>query len=1195
MRKIVGLTLTAAIVCSMLTAPASAEGEKPLSIYGGYGIARVMEDPTDSGKGNVFFVDGYEASRGEDKEKGNNPFLEIPWEYIYDYENGMYQMKKEFSVSFDMYNMATGYRYGFYTGTDDFVQDDKVSGMYFVPDTGSACYLEGLAAGEKAFSTAGEYVTTKKEWHSFTITRKNNKYTLLKDGKTYCEAESDYDYASERVPVVRLGYSPYSRDAGVYAYFDNIEIQNGSKVVYSDTADSQNDILTDKPVEPEQITVNKNISDGSETQKRIDSRPDIQRRMENLDRGLVAVNAGNYGLISWRWLGTEAASTKYNLYKNGEKVNAQPLNITNYIDYDAKAADRYSVAAVTEGVEAEKCPEVSFNSQSFIEIPLDIPKSGITVRADGEEEQYSYIANDATTADLDGDGEYEIILKWDPSNSRDSANLGATGPTIFDAYKLDGTKLWRINLGKNIRSGAHDTQMLAADFNGDGKGEFALKTADGTIAGDGKVIGDPEKDWRDENGKNLSGPLYITVFDGETGAEIDTVDYIPQSQGAYGDKTWDIESWGDDWGNRSERYNAAVAYLDGDTPSMVFARGYYDRTALAAFSMEDNKIKTQWVFDTYTMENQDSRLYRGQGNHSVAVADVDYDGCDEIVYGAEVFDQDGTVLYSTGFGHGDAQHTGDLVPDRPGLETFSVHESGNVGHDMRDARTGEIIWSSPFGSFDVGRGTSADVDPRYEGAESWSSRGMLISAKGELITDKYSMPANFLTWWDGDLGREVQDSINISKWNPYTNNVDTIFTAEGCHSNNAGKANPTLTADLFGDWREEVVYPLKDNSALRIYTTTIPTAYRIPSLMSDTQYRMSVAVQNIGYNQPAHVSYNLGYDTKTVPVPQVYVMDGEEKVVNPDLKKKAWSIEELYDGDTVELAVGHSKALVNGVPYYIDNTDESITPYIENDRTMVPYRFLTEALGANVIWDSDTKSVTVKNTGVEIVMTEGSPNYTVNGKAMTMDTAPEIRNDRIFLPVRAAAEAMGMKVAWSPEHLIVIGTQENAIADAENVLSLLERIPVSEIHTEKAYKNGEKIENGQAKILKVETSDGSDGAKAFDLNYDTVWQAGNGNIIRAELDGHYAISTVYIAFADGDQKQHDFKVYTKWDLSKDDEEDIYNRDGWAEAVASSNSGMTTEPEKYIFPVPKYGNYVKVVLTDPEDSAQISEIAVITVE
>ncbi len=1189
--KFLGSLLAVCMAAGTVVFPVSAQASAA-ELYSGDGSVTVTADPTGSGKGNVFFINGYDTSRGYDKEMGANPYIGLDAEYLYDTDGGKYTLKNDFSVSYDIYSMSRGYRYAFYTGTDD-ISSNGMSGLYYIPDTGSVSYIEGFTGGEWVFKQeAAQYESIKGAWHNITFSRKDDKYSVTIDGKPYIEAESDYTYSLDREPITRIGYSPYTADSGIYAYIDNISVTNGSDNVYFDTADGEYTINTYIPPKPETLIVNDGISDGSETQKLIDSRPDIQRRAENLDRGLVAVSSETYGFISWRWLGTESADTLYNLYKNGEKLNAEPLNATSYIDYAATPGDKYTVTSVYNGAESEPSKEAALLDKSYIEIPLKTPEGGTVTLSDGTEEAYTYNANDATTADLDGDGEYEIIIKWDPSNSRDSSHLGATGNTLFDAYKLDGTFMWRIDLGINIRSGAHDTQMLAADFDGDGKGELAMRTADGTVAGDGAIIGDASKDWRDANGKNLTGPLYITVFDGETGAAEDTVDYIPQSQGAYGDNAWDIKDWGDDWGNRSERYNAAVVYLDGVNPSMLFARGYYDRTVLATFSMKDGKIVSDWLFDTFTM-GEEGNKYKAKGNHAVSIADVDYDGCDEIIYGSETFDSDGSVMYvNETLGHGDAQHVGDFLPSRPGLEIFTVHEHGANGQELKDARTGEFIWYSPFGSMDVGRGACDDIDPRYPGAESWSSMGMLVAADGTLITDRYSIPANFLSWWDGDLGREILDGITISKWNPFTSRAETIFSADGCHSNNAAKSNPSLTADLLGDWREEAVYPALDNSALRIYTTTTPTSYRIPALMHDTQYRAAVAEQNVGYNQPAHVSYNLGYDTKTIPVPQIYVNDNGTEIRNPDLEKKSWDINTLYSGNTVTLAIGENKALINGAAYYIDS-DESVVPYEADDRTFVPYRFLAEAFGANVSWNGGTQSVIVKKGGSEIRMDLGSAAYTVNGEIRIMDTIPALINDRTFVPLRFAAEALGFNVGWDEESKVITISDLTADISNEEAAAVKAELPslaaMAPAGTRK-YENGEKIVSTQANVIKTDTSSGN-GAAAFDLDYSTFWQADGGSILQAELDGYYAISSVYVAFADG--KAHNFKVYTKWDLGEDDK-DLSNRDGWAEAVSASSSGETSDPEIYIFPVPKYGNYIKII-TEDGDSAQISEIAAVIVQ
>lgn len=1188
MKKIISLLLAMSMAGSLMVTASAAENE--MSLYGGYGNLTVTADPTGSDKGNVFFFDGYDTSRGNDVEKGANPYIELPLSYLYDSENGLYTMKDEWSVAFDWYGMSKGFRYAFYTGTTDKF-GNGIDGIYFFPDSGSTSVAEGLNNDKKMFTQGGEYESVKNQWHNFKLEWKDNTFTVYKDGKEFIKADGGgYTYSSDKKPVVRIGYTPYQTDPGAYAYVDNVVVTNGDVELLKDSADGEYTKISDVPPAQEALSVHTGVSNGEETKKLMDSYPEIYRRIENLDRGLIATLTESYGFISWRWLGTESADTLYNIYKNGEKLNNEPLNKTNYVDTEAKSGDKYAISAITSDVESDKCKEVTILENDYITIPLDTPVGGTVTLSDGKEEAYTYNANDASVADLDGDGELEIILKWDPSNSRDSSHSGATGNTLFDAYKLDGTKLWRIDLGINARSGAHDTQFLCADFNNDGKGEIAMRTADGTIAGDGTVIGDAKKDWRDSNGKNLAGPLYLTVFDGETGAIIDTTDYYPQSVGKRDGVSWDISSWGDDWGNRSERYNACVFYENGKTPSMMFARGYYDKTVLAAYTMKDNKIVSDWIFDTDFIPEEERKLYKGKGNHSLAVSDVDYDGKDEIIFGSLTFDDNGEVLYTNkDLHHGDAQHMGDLVPDRPGLEIFSVHESGTYGHQMKDARTGEILWSSPKTSLDVGRGGSDDIDPTHKGAESWSSIGLLISADGEIITDNYSIPANFLAWWDGDLGREVQDGVNISKYNPYTFRVENIFTASKCHSNNSAKSTPSLTADILGDWREEVIYPTLDNSELHIYTTTIPTGYRIPCLLSDKQYRNAVAVQNVGYNQPTHVDYCLGYDTKSIPVPSIYVVDENgNEIKNPDASKKSWSIDSLYEGDNVELAIGEPKALINNAPYYIDGTDNTNSPYISKDRTFVPIRFISEAFKTYVTWDAKTKTVTINGADTEIKMTIGNTDYTVNGEKKTMDAAPEITKDRTFVPVRMIAEALGMSVKWNENGVISISTKET-LTDADTALNTIKTAKAQQPSGDSAFINGEKMISTQSSALEVFANEG-DANAACDFNYDTTWKTNGNGIIIMKTD-KWPISAIIVKFADG--KKHSFKAYSIGAITEDDRADLSNRDGWT-LVSESVSDGTDGAEIFIFPVPKYHNTIKLELLDDEP-CEIAELGAIGVQ
>ncbi|WP_282943699.1 rhamnogalacturonan lyase [Paenibacillus sp. RC67] len=602
--------------------------------------------------------------------------------------------------------------------------------------------------------------------------------------------------------------------------------------------------------------------------------------MEDIGRGLVAIKVDKGVYVGWRLLGTEPDSIAFNVYRNGEKVNADPIcSSTNYMDEQGQLDSSYTVRAVIDGLElaGSESPPTAVWSKEYLSIPLRKPEDGTT--PDGIE--YTYSANDASVGDLDGDGEYEIILKWDPSNSHDNAHKGYTGNVYLDAYKMDGRFLWRIDLGRNIRAGAHYTQFLVYDFDGDGKSEIACKTADGTVDGQGTVIGDVNADYRNERGFIIEGPEFLTVFDGVTGKALATTDYDPPRG--------DVSAWGDSVGNRVDRFLACVAYLDGVRPSLVMCRGYYTRTVLAAFNWRDGELTKVWTFDS---NNEGYAGYAGQGNHSVAVADVDGDGKDEIVYGSCVIDHDGSGLYVTGLGHGDAMHVGSLNPNRPGLEVYQVHENpSNNGIEVHDAKTGEILWGLPSSS-DIGRGLAADIDPRYDGAEVWSSDHWktggcgLYSITGEKITDTTPQSFNFAIWWDGDLLRELLDHEydpstgigegRIYKWDYENERLITIMSPEGIRSNNGTKGNPCLQADLFGDWREEVIWRSADSTELRIYSTTEMTEHRIHTLMHDPVYRLSVAWQNVCYNQPPHPGFYLGHGMEKPPAPAIYVNKNSE-------------------------------------------------------------------------------------------------------------------------------------------------------------------------------------------------------------------------------------------------------------------------------------------------------------------------------
>ena len=601
-----------------------------------------------------------------------------------------------------------------------------------------------------------------------------------------------------------------------------------------------------------------------------------QIKREHLNRGVVAIRSGQQVIISWRTLTSDAIGQPFDIYRNGEKLNREPLakGGTFFIDDKPLPTATYEVRG--GGIDGRYVLN-SDAPDGYLSIPLQKPDDGET--PDGR--KYRYSANDASVADVDGDGQYEIILKWDPSNAHDNAHDGYTGPTLFDCYKIRSQEsgvrsqlLWRINLGINIRSGAHYTPFIVYDLDGDGKAEMMVRTSDGTTDSKGKVIGDPEADYRhkgpDKIGRILTGKEYITVFNGLTGEAMDTKPYIPERG--------DLRGWGDEKANRSDRMLAAVGYLDGIHASAIFCRGYYTRSVLVAWDWDGRELKARWTFDT---NNPEWASYAGQGNHNLRVADVDGDGCDEITYGSMAVDHDGRGLYNTGMGHGDAIHLMAFDPRSRELQVWDCHENRRDGSDFRNARTGEVIFKVPSTS-DVGRAMAADIDPTNPGVEMWSADSHGIrNIKGEIINaakdaddpqhHNYLMlggrwlPMNFGIWWDGDLLREMLDRGRVSKYNWQNQTIEDIVTFPDIVFNNGTKSNTCLSADILGDWREEVIARTPDSSELRIFVSPIPTDYRINCLMEDIPYRLSVATQNVGYNQPSEPGFYLGPDDTINP------------------------------------------------------------------------------------------------------------------------------------------------------------------------------------------------------------------------------------------------------------------------------------------------------------------------------------------
>jgi rhamnogalacturonan endolyase len=666
-----------------------------------------------------------------------------------------------------------------------------------------------------------------------------------------------------------------------------------------------------------------------------------QPQAENLSRALVATRTPEGKVfVTWRLLPTDAKGAGFNVYRQDgettpEKLNSEPLTgATSFMDdaapkgvdyagtdvseeIERAAADslKYSIRSVIAGAEQGPSTEASVWERGYLKIPIQ-PIEG-------------YRPGDASVGDLDGDGELDIVIHL-AGRGNDNSFAGVTDEPILDAYKMDGTHLWRINLGKNIREGEHYTQFMVYDLDGDGRAEVACKTADGTTDGAGKVIGDATKDWRtlregsQRNGRILEGPEFLTIFDGRTGAALKTVDYIPTRD--------PIDGWGgiggnagnDSYGNRCDRFLACVAYLDGERPSLVMCRGVYGRIVMAAWDWRDGELTKRWVFDSGSSDEpyDDASPFSGMGGHSLAVADVDEDGRDEIVYQSMVVDDNGQGLYSTGLRHGDAMYVTDMYPDRPGQEVFTVHENEEnaerfqtPGAAMRDARTGEILWKhSP--TVDVGSGMAADIDPAHPGFEAWGGPGGLRDAKGESIGPA---PRNsgWGIWWDGDPLRELLETGRGGRGGgrgrgrgpggnaaPGGNSGPAVTggsagpgaanAGQGGGRNSGGRRGgfpgfgprpttvskwnpatgqsdeiaslegvsfsrgPCIAGDLLGDWREELLVVAPDGQSLRLYTTTIPTDLRITTLLADRQYRLGLVWQNVVYNKPCYPSFYLG-------------------------------------------------------------------------------------------------------------------------------------------------------------------------------------------------------------------------------------------------------------------------------------------------------------------------------------------------
>ncbi len=590
--------------------------------------------------------------------------------------------------------------------------------------------------------------------------------------------------------------------------------------------------------------------------------------MERLGRGVVAVRTGSAQVyVGWRLHGNDPSGIGFNVYRTiggtTTRLNASPITATtNYVDTTASLgqANQYFVRPVVGGV--EQAASTSFTlpanapTRQYLEIPLQLPSGGTVMGS-----SYTYSTGDVSVGDVDGDGEYEYVVKWDPSNQKDNSQTGFTGPVLLDAYRLNGQRLWRIDLGRNIRAGAHYTQFQVFDYDGDGRAEVAVKTGDGSVSGTGQVVGNASADHRNSDGHVITGPEYLTVFDGLTGAIRATASFQP----ARGN----VSDWGDNYGNRSERYLAGTAYLDGQRPTIIMGRGYYAQSRIAAWDFRNGALSLRWMFDSDAAGSQ----WEGRGAHSLSVTDVDGNGGQEVVYGGMTINSNGSGRYTTSFyAHGDALHVGDLVPSRPGREIWMIHEQTS-GHaaTLRDASSGAIIMSkeNTCNCEGPGRGVAGDVYAGSAGAEFWGSgTGLtnLFSSTGASL-GRTPGSANFLVWWDADPVRELLDGNHIDKYG--TSSDARLLTADGASSINGTKATPNLSADVLGDWREEVLFRSGDSRFLRVYTTVVPATNRFYTFMHDPQYRVEIARQNTAYNQPPHTSFFVGSGMSAPPTPNI--------------------------------------------------------------------------------------------------------------------------------------------------------------------------------------------------------------------------------------------------------------------------------------------------------------------------------------
>jgi len=590
-----------------------------------------------------------------------------------------------------------------------------------------------------------------------------------------------------------------------------------------------------------------------------------KREMESLDRGVIAINQGGGKVyVGWRMFGLDPGSIAFNVYRTtagaaAVKLNASPITATtDYADSsaDVTKSNAYHVTAVIGG--AEQAPSAAYTlaanapAEQYLSIPLR--DGGLN---------YSQ----ANVGDVDGDGQYELIVKWSQSANTDpGAHTKPTATVFVDAYKLDGTFLWRVDLGWNLESGSDFTPLLVYDVDGDGKAEVITKTSEGTKDGTGVTIGDTDgdgkTDYRNSDGRVLSGPEFMSVFRGTDGKELTRTNWIARGS---------VSDWGDSTGNRSCRTQMGIAYLDGAHPSIIMARGVYAYQVVQAWDFRGGALTKLWAWDNGG-KGQSGEWYSSA--QCLRMGDANGDGFDEVLKGPLAIDHAGKTLWDQKLikGHGDYFHIGILNPARKGLQIFRVLEAAqDNGVAMLDAATGTVLWGKTIAG-DASRGYSAHIDSRQKGAQCWAGQinNDLLNFDGTVLCNGTS-PSNgdhwAPIWWEGGLTRSItdefsgDDGVHINKWNGASCSLTELMKT------GSGTRITQTIADILGDWREELVIGLPKE--VRVYSTTIPAGNRLYTLMHNPLYRLNVgqsAQRNFGTGLP---DYYLGTGMTTPPAPDI--------------------------------------------------------------------------------------------------------------------------------------------------------------------------------------------------------------------------------------------------------------------------------------------------------------------------------------